>query len=65
MNGNKIHLKDIGYYEVEIAKCGLLRLVWITSPLYGNKFEIRSNGEKIHETNYIWESIKKYNELVI
>lgn len=64
MMGNKLDIRKIGTYEIEIAKCGWLRLVWFADPKRGNRYEIQSNGEKIFETNYLWLVIAKYNELV-
>ena len=63
---NKINHDDLlKHYEITLAKCGWLVLVWLAYP--GNncgKYELRSNGEKIFETNYLFEAVTKYNELV-
>lgn len=65
MKGNKIDIKQIGAYEIELAKCGWLRLVWRAVP--GgmlSRYEIHSNGEKIFESDYLRDAANKYNELV-
>lgn len=61
-----IDVKQIAVYEIEIAQCGWLRLVWFADPrpYAGNRYEIQSNGEKIFETNYLWEAVEKYNEII-
>ena len=64
MAGNKINIREIGNYEITIAKCGLLSLVWITSPKGFNRYEVRSNGGLLLATNYFWEAIMHYNDLV-
>lgn len=64
MNGNRIHINDIGSYEIDIAKCGLIQLKMIVYPRSGNRYEIFHREKKIHSTNYLHEAIKKYNELV-
>lgn len=64
MTGNKIDIKQIGTYEIEIAKCGWLRLAWFADPIGGNQFEITSNGEKVFETKNLLIAIEKYNMLV-
>lgn len=64
MIGNQIEIKDLKTHEIEIAKCGLLSLVWVTSPGYYGTYEIKSNGKNIFITNSLAEAIKKYNELV-
>lgn len=64
MIGNKIEIKDLKSHEIEIAKCGLLCLVWVTTPGYYGVYEIRSNGKNIFVTNSLAEAINKYNEYV-
>lgn len=58
---NDILLKE---HEVPIMKCGALALVWITTPAIAGRYEIRTNDQKIAETNNIVEAFEKYNSLV-
>ena len=64
MKGNKIDIKQIGVYEIEIAKCGWLRLVWFAHPENGSWYEIQSNGQKVFETNLLRDAAKRYNDLI-
>lgn len=61
---NLISPKDIGTYEITIAKCGALRLIWFANPYRGNKYEVRAGDETKVETNYLWHAIEIYNVLV-
>ena len=63
MSGNKIDINRIGTYEIEIAKCGWLRLVWLANPTCENWYEVQSNGEKVFKTMNLKIAIEKYNEL--
>lgn len=63
--GNKVDIKAIKQYEITIAKCGLLHLVWIADPISNcSKYKLFSGDEKIFETNYLWLAIEEYNKLV-
>ena len=65
MNGiNLISPKDIGTYEITLAKCGALRLIWFANPYGGNKYEVCAGDEKKIETNYLWAAMDVYNALV-
>lgn len=61
---NKINIKDVGTYEITIAKCGALRLIWLANPYKGNKYEVHAGDEKILQTNYLWMAVDVYNDLV-
>lgn len=64
MIGNQIELNDIKPYEIKIAKCGAVCLVWIASPGEYGTYEIRRYNQNIYSTNLLLEEMKKYNELV-
>lgn len=65
MNGNKININMIGTYETTLAKCGLLSLVWIGSPIIPfNRFEIRSGEKAIFATTTLEAAIRKYNSFI-
>jgi len=61
---NLISPKDIGTYEITLAKCGALRLIWFANPRGGNKYEVYAGDEKIVETVFLRQAIGIYNELV-
>lgn len=62
---NKIKYEDlIKTHEIILAKCGWLVLVWLALPKTSGKYELRSNGELIFQTNFLSEAVAKYNELV-
>lgn len=64
MNGNKIHINDIGSYEIAITKCGLVQLKINVCPRSGNRYEIYRRDEMIFSTRHLLDAITKYNELV-
>lgn len=61
--GNKISVKDLKTYEITIAKCGWLELVWIASPLGHKHYEIRSNNELIYQTSFLMQAMQRYNDI--
>jgi len=61
---NKIKYENVGTYEIIIAKCGALRLIWFANPRGGNKYEVYAGDEKIVETVFLRQAIGIYNELV-
>lgn len=63
--GNKIEMQDIlKTYEITLAKCGWLELIWIASPFGNGKYEIRSNNETIYETMFLSLAMQRYNDIV-
>lgn len=62
--GNKIDIKDLGKYEVPIAKCGWVHLVMIADPIGLNTYRIERKGATILKTPSLREAIVKYNSLV-
>lgn len=65
MNGNKINMNMFGTYETTLAKCGLLSLVWIGSPVIPlNRFEVRSGEELICVSMSLEAAIRKYNDCI-
>lgn len=63
--GNKIEMQDIlKTYEITLAKCGWLELIWITSPIKHKHYEIRSNGELIYQTSFLTQAMQRYNDIV-
>lgn len=64
---NKIKYEDLKRpQEVTLAKCGWLFLVCIFYPgKPGQKFQLRTKGEKIFETNYLFEAVTEFNKLVV
>ena len=62
--GNKVEVADIGAYEITIARCGLVELIWIASPFGYSKYEIRSKKETIYETMFLTHAIEKYNKII-
>lgn len=62
--GNKIEMKDIGKYEVKIAKCGWVHLLMIADPIGLNTYRIERKGVTLLKTYSLREAIGKYNELV-
>lgn len=65
MNENKININMFGTYETTLAKCGLLSLVWIGSPIIPlNRFEVRSGEETICVTMSLDAAIRKYNDCI-
>ena len=61
----KVDLKIIGIekHEIELARFGYIRLVWITSLLGYNNFEIRSWNGNVFKSVDPQIAIKKFNEL--
>lgn len=65
MNGNKINKDMFGMYETQLAKCGLLSLVWIGSPIIPlNRFEVRSGEETMLVSMSLEAAIRKYNDCI-
>ena len=60
----EINIKLLGTYEIEIARCGYLRLIWTTSLFGYNNFAIHSGTGKMFESTDPQIAIKKFNELV-
>lgn len=63
MNAREIHINDFGNFEIMLARFGCLELLWITSILGYNKFEIHSKQGKVFETSDPQIAVKKFNEL--
>ena len=62
MNANKININMFGTYETTLAKCGLLSLVWIGSPVIPlNRFEVRSGDKILHSHATLEAAIHRYN----
>lgn len=62
--GNKISLQDVKAYEITLAKCGWLELIWIASPLGYSRYKIRSNNETIYESMFLTHAMQRYNDIV-
>lgn len=64
---NKIKYKDLlKNYEITLAKCGWLVLVYIAFPeVAAHEYELRSNGETIFKCDNLQDAVERYNELVV
>ena len=64
--GNMITRESIHCYEVQIARCGKIRLIWHADPKgINNRYEIRSGDETLSSTPFLEIALSEYNQLVI
>lgn len=61
-----ISKKELPIYEIQIARCGMIRLIWHADPKgINNRYEIRSGDEVLSSTPFLEIALKEYNQLVI
>lgn len=60
----EVHIKDFGNYEIELARAGWIRLIWVASPHGFSNFEIRQKDKTIYENTDLRFATKRFNELV-